>query len=42
MTILCIETSTNCCSAAIAINGEAKATRANSQGLTMRANYHCS
>ena len=32
MTILCIETSTNCCSAAIAINGEAKAIRANLTG----------
>ncbi len=32
MTILCIETSTNCCSAAIAINGEAKAIRANFTG----------
>ena len=32
MTILCIETSTNCCSAAIAINGEAQAIRANLTG----------
>ena len=32
MTILCIETSTNCCSAAIAINGETKAIRANLTG----------
>lgn len=32
MTILCIETSTNCCSAAIAINGESKAIRANLTG----------
>lgn len=32
MTILCIETSTNCCSAAITINGEAQAIRANLTG----------
>ena len=32
MTILCIETSTNCCSAAITIHGEAKAIRANLTG----------
>ena len=32
MTILCIETSTNCCSAAITINGEAQAIRANLAG----------
>jgi tRNA threonylcarbamoyladenosine biosynthesis protein TsaB len=32
MTILCIETSTNCCSAAISINGEAQAIRANLTG----------
>ena len=32
MTILCIETSTNCCSAAITINGEAKAIRENLEG----------
>ena len=32
MTILCIETSTNCCSAAITINGEAQALRANLTG----------
>ena len=32
MTILCIETSTNCCSAAITINGEVQASRANLTG----------
>ena len=32
MTILCIETSTNCCSAAITIDGEAQAIRANLTG----------
>lgn len=32
MTILCIETSTNCCSAAITIDGEAQAIRANLAG----------
>jgi tRNA threonylcarbamoyladenosine biosynthesis protein TsaB len=32
MTILCIETSTNCCSAAITINGEVQAIRANLTG----------
>ena len=32
MTILCIETSTNCCSAAITINGQAVASRENLAG----------
>ena len=32
MTILCIETSTNCCSAAITINGQAVASRENLVG----------
>ena len=32
MTILCIETSTNCCSAAITIDGEAQTMRANLTG----------